>query len=185
MTVCDAPIPESQAPRPILAAVSLDMRGQQCLRQACRQATLSGATVIALHVIHESGRDAGLYRRHDTGEVLRPVDVIARGLLADVCAEVLGDEPGCGAREPRLLAVAGLPQRRIPEVAERVGAGLIIVGGERPRGLDRLFGRNIARQVLAVASCPVLVVDRDGNSIDPQTLLPRRRGGYHGAVPAS
>lgn len=185
MTVSDSPIPESQAPRPILAAVSLDRHGQQCLRQACRQATLTGAEVIALHVIHETGRNAGLYRRHDTGEVLRPIDEIAHGLLADVCAEVLGAEPGCGAQEPRLLAVTGVPQRRIPQVAGHTGAGLIIVGGQRPRGLDRLLGRNIARHVLAAASCPVLVVDDDGNSIDPQTLLPRHRGGYQAALPAS
>ncbi len=169
--------------RPILAAVSLDEQGQHCLRQACRQAALTGATVIALHVIHETGRNAGLYRRHDTGEVMRPIDAIARGLLADVCAEVLGSEPGCHGQEPRLLAVEGVPEQRIPAVAARVQAGLIIVGGQRPRGLERLFGRNVARQVLRKAACPVLVVDRDGNSVDPQDLLPGHRGGLGAALP--
>jgi nucleotide-binding universal stress UspA family protein len=183
MNTTDAvPIPDAGGSRPILAALSLDAQGQQCLLQACRQATLTGAAIIALHVIHETGRNAGLYRRHDTGEVLRPVAEIARGLLADVSAELLGNEPECQDQQPQLLAVEGLPEQRIPEVAERVGAGLIIVGGRRPRGLDRLFGRNVARHVLLKARCPVLVVDIDGNYIDPHDLLPGHRNGYRGVL---
>jgi len=182
MTVTDSAISEPQVPRPILAAVSLDAQGQQCLRQACRQATLTGAPVVALHVVHETGRTAGLYRQHDTGEVLRPIDDVARGLLAGVSAEVLGIESSCGDQQPRLVVVDGVPEHRIPEVAERVSAGLIIVGGQRPRGVDRVFGRNVARHVLREARCPVLVVDADGNSVDPQDLVPGRRGGYRGVL---
>ena len=182
MTVIDSPISDYPGARPILAAVSLDTQGQHCLRHACRQATLSGAVVVALHVVHETGRNAGFYRQHDTGQLLRPIDEVARGLLADVTAEVLGGEPGCGEQQPQLLVVDGVPERRIPEVAERIGAGLIIVGGQRLRGLDRLFGRNVARQVLLKARCPVMVVDSDGNSVDPQDLLAGYHGGYRGVL---
>jgi hypothetical protein len=47
MTGTDSPISDHQSVRTILAAVSLDTKGQHCLRQACRQATLTGAVVDA------------------------------------------------------------------------------------------------------------------------------------------
>jgi len=59
-------------PGPVMAAISFDELGRQCLLQALRRAAHAGQSVIALHILHETERTIGLYRRHDRGEVLRP-----------------------------------------------------------------------------------------------------------------
>jgi nucleotide-binding universal stress UspA family protein len=162
---------------PVIAAMTFDEQGRQCLRQALHRAAHTGQSVIALHIVHETGRTSGMYRRHDRGEVLRPdVDVASR-LLEDFTAEVLSGEPAGAGLTLRQLAVPGIPEQRIPDVARLTGADLIVIGSRPKHGLDRLFGRNVTGAVLACAPCPVLVIDDDGDPVDPQTLTGRRGSG--------
>jgi len=162
-------------PGPVIAAISFDERGRQCLIQALRRAAHTAQPVIALHVLHESGRTMGLYRRHDRGEVLRPNADVASRLLADFSAEIIAGEPGAAGTPLRQLVVAGVPERRIAEVARLTGAELIIMGRRLQTGLQRLLRRNTALTVLRRAPCPVLVVDGDGNALDTQDLRRARR----------
>jgi len=156
-------------PGPILAAVTFDEQGRSCLRHALRRAAHTGRSAIALHVVHETERNMGLYRCHDQGEELMPYADVARRLLADLSAEVVAGLPNADEIGLRQLVVEGLPKGRIAEVAELTGAELVVVGGggERP-ALDRWFGRHVAETVRRRASCPVLIVDSDGNVVvDP------------------
>jgi nucleotide-binding universal stress UspA family protein len=161
----------TQAHAPILAAVTFDDAGRQCLRGACRRAGKTGQPVIALHVVHETGRTTGLYRQHDRGITARPLVDVAKRLLADFSAEIIADEVDCA---PKLqeLAVVGLPETRIPEVARLTGAGLILLGCRRKHGLERLLGRSVCRAVLQHAPCAVALLGADGNSLDPAELFP-------------
>lgn len=183
----DADVPslcriEAEEPRaaisslsPIVAAVTFDEQGRQCLRHACQRAARTGEPVIALHVIHETGRVAGLYRRHDRGQAALPIPDVAKRLLADFTAEVVAGEADGETLSLRELAVSGIPETSIAEVAQLTGAGLIVIGGRPKEGLDRLFGRTVTRNVLRRARCPVLVIDVAGNTVDPKDLIPGRR----------
>lgn len=153
-------------PGPVLAAVTFDEQGRSCLRHALRRAAHTGRSAIALHVVHETEQNMGLYRGHEQGEELRPYADVARRLLADLSAEVVAGLPNADEIELRQLVVEGLPKGRIAEVAQLTGAELVIVGSgsERP-ALERWFGRNVAETVRRRASCPVLIVDSDGNVV--------------------
>lgn len=166
---------------PVIAAVRFDEAGRQCLRHALLGAAQTGRPAIALHVLHETGRTLGLYRRHDDGEVLRPNAEVASALLADFSAEVIADEPAWTGVSLRHLVVPGVPERRIVEVARLAGAELIVTGGRPKVGLDRLLSRNVAAAVMRHAPCPVVVVDTSGHALDPQDL----RQGREPALPAA
>jgi len=160
---------------PIVAAVTFDEQGRQCLRHACQRAARTGEPVIALHIVHETVRDAGLYRRHDRGQVALPFLDVAKRLLADFTAEVIAGAPNGAQLDLRELAVQGVPETSIAKIAALTGAGLIVVGGRPKERLERLFGRTVTRDVLRRAECPVLVIDVVGNAVDPKDLVPGRQ----------
>ncbi|NBD95984.1 MAG: universal stress protein [Gammaproteobacteria bacterium] len=161
-------------PGPVIAAVRFDEYGRHCLRQALRLAARRGQPAIALHILHETMRTSGFYRRHDDGEVLRPSLDVAHELLAGFAAEMVSEEPEAAEVVLRRLVVPGLPQRRIVEVARQTEAELIVIGGHRRTGLDRLLSRDVTGAVLRHAPCPVQVVDAAGSSVDPRHLRPGR-----------
>lgn len=157
---------------PVVAAVHFDECGRHCLRQALRLAAHRGQPAIALHILHETARTMGFYRHHDDGDVLRPSLDIAKELLAGFAAEAVADEPDAAVVALRQLVVPGVPERRIAEVARRIESALIIIGGRRKTGLDRLLGRDVTGAVLRQAPCPVQVLDAAGNALDPHDLRP-------------
>lgn len=171
---------------PVLAAVTFDEEGRNCLRHALRRAAHTGQPVIALHVVHETEHNMGQYRRHDQGELMRPYADVARRMLADLSADVVAEMPDGANIRLRQLVVEGLPEGRIAEVAQLTSAELIIVGGrtemEKPKpALERWFGRHLIDTVRRRAACPVLIVDSDGNALgDPSS---QRADSKHGLPP--
>ncbi|KAA6183660.1 universal stress protein [Thiohalocapsa marina] len=155
---------------PIIAAVSFDEQGRQCLRQACLRAVHAAQPVVALHVVHETSRTAGQYARYNQGAGLLPLTDIAKSMLAAVVDEVTGSDPACAAAEIRQLVIPGVPANRIPEVAELVQAELIILGGKDRYGLERLLAPGTPRSVLKRAGCKVLVIDETGQPQDAGKL---------------
>jgi nucleotide-binding universal stress UspA family protein len=159
---------------PVVAAISFDEQGRNCLRQALRLAARRGRPVIALHVLNETPRTLGFYRLHDDGEVLRPIADVAESLLAGFSAEVIADQPDWVHVTLRQLVVSGVPDRRVVEVAGLAGAELVVVGGRRKSALQRLLGRDVTGAVLRYAPCPVVVVDDDGSHLRPPEQGGRR-----------
>jgi nucleotide-binding universal stress UspA family protein len=160
--------------RPVIAAIGFDEYGRQCLRQALRLAARRDRPAIALHILHETPRNLGFYRRQDDGEVLRPNADVASDLLAAFSAEVIADEPDTSNVSLRQLVVPGLPAGRIVEVARLTNAELIVIGARPKTALDRLLSRDVTWAVLRHAGCPVLVVDALGKPVDPHDLRPGR-----------
>jgi len=115
--------------------------------------------------------------------VLRPNADVARRLLGDFSAEIVAGIPEAGSVALRQLIVEGTPQRRIPEVARLTGADLVIIGGDTVRPLlARLLGRNTASAVQRRAPCPVVVIDRDGNTTSAQGF---QEGRLHRPLPSA
>ena len=59
------------------------------------------------------------------------------------------------------LIEEGTPHRVIVEVAERIGADLIVIGKVGRRGPRRILIGSVTERVLASAPCPVLVMRVD------------------------
>ena len=62
-----------------------------------------------------------------------------------------------GVRFGAPIVVAGDPWRRILEVADRIGADLIVMGNHRPHGVERVLG-TVASRVVSHADRSVLLV---------------------------
>ena len=100
-----------------------------------------------LHVVEEA----------KVGELVHPEEVLTSSerLLRSLVPE--------GAqfwREPRCFAERGKPAEKILEVAERVHAGLIVLGVRKPTGAPGAVTHlgSVAYRVVCSATCPVLTV---------------------------
>jgi len=124
--------PESQAAAPYAVGMALSLQ----------------AHLNLLHVVEEP----------KTSELLRPEEVVTS---SERLLRSLIPEDAKFWREPRCFAERGAPAERILEVAERVHAGLIVLGVRKPAGVPGAathLGVGVAHKVVSAATCPVLTV---------------------------
>jgi nucleotide-binding universal stress UspA family protein len=101
-----------------------------------------------LHVVEEQKT----YELVSPEEVLISSEKLLRSLLP---------EEAQFWREPRSFAERGKPAQKILEVADRVHAGLIVLGAHKPAGVAGAathLGTGVAYTVACSAACPVLTV---------------------------
>jgi nucleotide-binding universal stress UspA family protein len=101
-----------------------------------------------LHVVEEA----------KVGELVSPQEVL---VSSQRLLQSLVPEEAQFWREPRCVAERGEPTKKILEVAERVRAGLIVIGVRKPAGVPGAtshWGTGVAYQVACSATCPVLTV---------------------------
>jgi nucleotide-binding universal stress UspA family protein len=165
--------PEPLAGKPLIVALDLSERSTACLAYGCEMAAKLGQPLILLHVVHETAETAGMYRRHHGFKDTTPVAVIAREMLEERIAEFRetcdGLEHVC---EVRPVVVDGIPETRIAEVAERFGAGAIVMCSRNRHGLDRWLHGSVTQAVARRASCPVVAVESQEQGVPP---LPKAR----------
>lgn len=167
----------TEHPLPLLCAVTLDSHGASCLRYARQRATTTGQPITVVHIAHQTMRTAGTHqRRSRSPRLLLPIVDIARDLLdefiQDFEEQAANVDPGAESIAMTRIVEPGIPGTRIPDLAERIGATAIIVGGTRRGGWQRLLRGSIAADVLHHASVPVFVVDAAGRPIDARDILP-------------
>lgn len=172
---------------PILCAVTLDTRGKACLRYACQRAANTGQPLSVVHIAHQTMRTAGIHQRETRSpRLLLPIIEIAHDLLnkfldefqqelASVDPEFASPEFASAATDR--IVEPGIPGTRIPDIAERIGATTLIVGGTRRTGWQRLLRGSITADIVRRATTPVVVIDSVGRPIDPQDILPDLSGG--------
>jgi nucleotide-binding universal stress UspA family protein len=172
---------------PILCAVTLDARGKACLRYACQRAANTGQPLSVVHIAHQTMRTAGIHQRETRSpRLLLPIIEIAHDLLnkfldefqqelASVDPEFASPEFASAATDR--IVEPGIPGTRIPDIAERIGATTLIVGGTRRTGWQRLLRGSITADIVRRATTPVVVIDSVGRPIDPQDILPDLSGG--------
>jgi nucleotide-binding universal stress UspA family protein len=172
---------------PILCAVTLDARGKACLRYACQRAAKTGQPLSVVHIAHQTMRTAGDHQRNTRSpRLLLPIIDIAHDLLSKFLDEFQQELASVDPQfaSPHLASVVidrivepGIPGTRVPEVAERIGATALIVGGTRRTGWQRLLRGSIAADILRHATTQVVVIDSNGRPIDAQDILPDLSGG--------
>jgi nucleotide-binding universal stress UspA family protein len=138
----------------VLIGSSLEMDSNTVVRTGAAVARAAGAKVHLVHVaplepvaigFEPGGLPPGIFQEEAERR---------RRLLWDQ-AERLGIDPDELAG---LAVVSGTPHRAIDEMAQQIGAGLIVVGASEPGGrLGKLLG-STADRVVRQATCPVLVV---------------------------
>jgi nucleotide-binding universal stress UspA family protein len=92
-------------------------------------------------------------------------DIKRRALVATGAVVKAAAEAGVTARATLL---EGSPYRAIAAFAAENGAGCLVLGSYGKSGLHRLMLGSVAERVLALASCPVLVMKT--TSRDPDTV---------------
>jgi nucleotide-binding universal stress UspA family protein len=165
-----------------LCAVTLDSRGKACLHYACQRAANTGQPLSVVHIAHQTMRTAGAHQRSTRSpRLLLPIVDIAHDLLNEFIDEFQQELASANSNQasPRLSSVVidrivepGIPGTRVPELAERIGATVLIVGGTRRTGWQRLLRGSIAADILRRSTTPVVVIDSAGKPIDPQDILP-------------
>lgn len=148
----------------VLAAVDLDTEeaetGLKVLATADALVARSTGQRAVLHVVHawrligESilscpvrGLRPETYRR-----LIKEVGVERATRVESMAAEVLG------APAEGLHVIHGDPRSVVPEVAQRIGADLIVLGARRSHGLTRRLVEGVADAVSDLTSCPIVVV---------------------------
>jgi len=167
---------------PILCAITLDSRGKACLHFACQRAATTGQPLSVVHIAHQTMRTAGAHQRSTRSpRLLLPIVDIARDLLNQFIDDFQQElasvdsnlaSPGLSSVIIDRIVEPGIPGTRIPDLAERIGATTLIVGGTRRTGWQRLLRGSIAADILRRSTTPVVVIDRVGKPIDPQDILP-------------
>ena len=66
----------------------------------------------------------------------------------------------------------GTPDKEVVRLGEEIDAGLILVGGRRPKWLERVFLAGFSDKVLRRAKCAVLVVGERGSRESPVARRP-------------
>jgi universal stress protein A len=151
--------------RPILCAVDFSADSRAALSWACRQAELMETALVVLHVIHDPSSSPGFYRRPES-DWLHPMATVAKEMMGEFLAEANAADPdravltSAGSR-----LVSGLPAGRIVEIAEEIGAEMIVVGSRGRTGLPHILLGSVAERVVQSSPVPVVVVkaaEKDG-----------------------
>jgi universal stress protein E len=151
--------------RTVLIGTDLDRDSDALVSVALAVARAAGARIHAVYCF-----DPPIGFMSELGAGLDPA-ILARE--EQRCREALADQVkrlGIGAAELHGQAVRnGVPHRVLPELAQEIGADLLVVGATAGGRLHRRLG-STADRVLRRATCPVLVV-RGDLRIPPRKIL--------------
>jgi nucleotide-binding universal stress UspA family protein len=143
---------------PVLVAIDFSVDSGAALIWAARFAACSGNRLILLHVVHDPTSEPGFYRQSKQ-DLMQPMETIAQKMMVEFLAQMREAHPGLTAlRSLETRFVPGLPPSRIVEVAELLGAGLIVVGSRGVSGLPHMLLGSVAERVVQLAAGPVVVV---------------------------
>ena len=145
--------------RPVIAAVDLQSNSRQVLERARALAAEKQATLLVLHVAHETGESAGFYRRHNRGNDTTPNRDVAERLLHELVEDVCGTAGhGNDAEHVRAMVVEGIPGSRIVEVADREAADSIVLNCCGLQGFSRWWHGSVSDYVEKHSNREVVVL---------------------------
>jgi nucleotide-binding universal stress UspA family protein len=158
----------------ILLPVDFSPCSDEAFRMGCRLTRMTGAVVIALHVIDTSI----LAVLPQIGLSVIPSSVQAqrrrlRHHARSSLRRLLECDEAKGVNCTRLI-LEGVPYAEIVKVTRTKAIDLIVMGtyGVRAGNIDKLFFGSTAEKVMRIAGCSVLTVPLAG----PVTTMPREKG---------
>ena len=145
---------------PVLAATALDPAGDEVIRQAAAHATAANVSLVVCHIVPETYAIQPIFpdmRASDRAYA----EAARKGILAAAEGQsrrVIPDKPPATT----IRVEAGSPHSKVLQVADEVGAGLVVVGaGANQRG-GSLSG--VAERIIRHAQCPVLTTRRSSGA---------------------
>ncbi|KAA6183678.1 universal stress protein [Thiohalocapsa marina] len=144
---------------PILVPVDFSAPSEAALIHAVDLARCLNRPLMVMHVVHDPGSMPGYYSRALKKKQLSRIEDGAADMLDEFLQRVIAQH-----RELKKLKrldsmlVKGLPTSRILEVANKIGAGLIVMGSTGLTGWKHLLIGSVAEQVVHLARIPVTVV---------------------------
>jgi nucleotide-binding universal stress UspA family protein len=147
---------------PILVPVDFSISSEAALIHAVDLARCLSRPLMVLHVVHDPSSMPGYYSRALKKKQLSRIEDGAADMLDEFLQRVVTEH-----RELKKLAhlesmlVKGLPSSRILEVAEKLGASMIVMGSMGLTGWKHLLIGSVAEQVVHLARVPVTVVKAD------------------------
>ena len=145
--------------QPILVPVDFSPCSEAALLYAADLAATLQFPLNVLHVVHDPGQAPGYYAMKGRKKQLRRMEDIAAEMMEEF---MLGmkkrhpDQPALATAETGL--VVGLPVTRILETAQKIQAGMIVMGSQGRTGLAHVLLGSKAEQVVRLAPIPVTIV---------------------------
>jgi nucleotide-binding universal stress UspA family protein len=146
-------------PGPILVPVDFSPHSAAALAWAARLSACLEAPLQILHVAHDPESAPGYYRRSKRKKHLHRIEEAAAEMMDEFLEEVIGGQDGLESlRKVEPLLVVGLPVTRILEVADKLGASMIVMGSQGRTGLPHLLLGSKAERIAQLAPIPVTIV---------------------------
>ena len=146
-------------PRAIVVAVDMSEASRSALQQAVWLGARAGAVVHVLHVVEANDIPLDLLDQKSSapaGTLREQIDREANQELDKLLHEATL------ANEPHRHVASGVPSEEIVKLAQRIAAGLIVLGTVGRSGMKGLLLGNTAETVLSHAECDVLAVKPAG-----------------------
>lgn len=134
----------------VVVALDGSATSKLALGEATRLARENGSSIHAVHVVEITAARGG-----------GPVGVDAREVRTEIEQRVkaLADS-GVTISLQVYEAMAGSPAQLIADVAQKVGADLVVTGTRGHGSIAGVFLGSVAQRLLSLVSCPVLVVPK-------------------------
>ncbi len=144
---------------PILAAIDFSPASEKVLVWAAHTAQGLGVPLVALHVVHgpESAPDYYRQSKKKRKKQLKRIEEAAAEAMSEFLERLRKKHPKLLDKLDRHL-VAGIPVTRILEVAEKIGAQLIVMGSRGRTGLSHLLLGSKTEKVVQLSRIPVTIV---------------------------
>lgn len=151
----------------VLVPVDVSSTEQNTLAYAAELCEGGKGELLLVHAVHEPADRPGMYRQLEPSDQLLPMEFIAEKLCRRLLAEAQQQFPQFPCLSgARLRIVVGQPAQRIAEVAEQVGASIIVMSSHRPKGLTRQLLGSIPEGVIKRTRIPVLRLERADSRAD-------------------
>jgi nucleotide-binding universal stress UspA family protein len=148
---------------PILVPVDLSATSNEALLLAAQLAGQSSQPLVILHVAHDDIHQPNIYPRRNAIEQMLPLEEIAERALQDFMAEIRELYPeSVILSNAGMMLVSGLPAMRIPEIARKIGASLVVMGGSGRTSLSKLMAGSVSEKVIRQSPVPVTIVHSHG-----------------------
>ncbi len=142
---------------PILAAIDFSPHSEAVLLWAADAARRYAVPLLVLHVVHDLAAAPGYYSTKKGR--LRRLEESAKDMMETCLRRFDKKYPEVElSRVAEPMQVIGLPVNRILEMAEKTGAGQIVIGSQGRTGLPHFLLGSKAERVVQLSPIPVTIV---------------------------